>query len=244
MIPAYPSVFLLLIIFNIAHATEQEIKIAAFLEPPFVNYVDKHWHGENIEMAKLLASKLNLTPKFIQCPFARCLALVKTGQADMVMGLKKSTKRAQYLTFIEPPYLLQHKPLRFFTLASKSVNIEKFEDLDQLLVGVLRGGVYYEKFDKSNAIKKVSVTSRDQLVKMLLKGRIDTFLEREETISPLLSREEYQQKITLAQYQYNKTVASYIAISKKSKINHLAQHISKALTLAIQLGELKQNRAK
>jgi len=243
MIPVYPSVFLLLIIFNIAHATEQEIKIAAFLEPPFVNYVDNQWQGKNIEMAKLLANKLHLKPNFIKCPFARCLALVKTGQADMVMGLKKSTKRAQYLTFIEPPYLLQHKPLRFFTLASTPINIEKFEDLNDLLVGVLRGGVYYEKFDKSNSIKKVSVTSRDQLVKMLLKGHIDTFLEREETISPLLSRKEYQQRITLAKYQYNKTVASYIAISKKSEIKQLAQLISEALTLAIQSGELKQNRA-
>ena len=238
----YSCLLFILLFIRTTQAAEQEIKIAVFLEPPFVNYVNNHWLGENIEMAKLLANKLNLTPTFMRCPFARCLAMVKIGQADMVMGLKKSSQRAKYLTFIEPPYLLQHKPLRFFTLASKQLRIDKIEDLEGLLVGILRGGAYYKQFDEHNSIKKVPVTSREQLVKMLLKGHIDTFLEREETILPLLSHQEYQQKIALADYQYDELVASYIAISKKSQIKHFATLLSKQLTLAIESGELKQNR--
>ncbi|MFQ3311411.1 MAG: polar amino acid transport system substrate-binding protein, partial [Colwellia sp.] len=81
-----------------------------------------------------------------------------------------------------------------------------------------------------------------QLVSMLLKGRIDTFLEREESVLPLLSTAEYQNKLTIADYQYNKTINSYIAISKHSKAKRFANKLSQVLAKSLSDGTIEKIR--
>ena len=210
-------------------AQKSELNVAVFIEPPYVDFVEDQYVGRNIEIVKLLSKSLDLTPVFIRCPFARCLTMVKQGQADMILGLKKSAKREKDLMFLNPPLRVQHYPLRFFTLVSKKIAINQFSDLENITIGVLRGASYFDLFDKSEAITKVELTSRDQLVNMLLRGRIDTFLEREESILPLISLEEYREKFSLANYQYDQAVNSYIAISKHSDIKVHATALSAQL---------------
>ena len=225
-------------------AYKEELKIATFIEPPFVDLVDNKFVGENIEIATLLSKSINLRPIFIRCPFARCLSMVKQGKADMIMGLKKSSEREKDLIFLNPPYMVQYYPLRFFTLASKKTVINNFDDLKKLTVGTLRGGSYFELFDNSKSITKVEITSREQLVQMLLRGRIDTFIEREQSILPLLPLEDYQQKFSLANYQYDKAVNSYIAISKHSNIKVYTERLSKQLQNLVTDGTIKNIRMK
>ncbi|TPH17297.1 substrate-binding periplasmic protein [Litorilituus lipolyticus] len=235
--------FSLFYLFSVpGQASEQQLKVAMFIEPPFVDFIADEWLGENVEIIKQVTSAAGLTTEFIHCPFARCLSMVKNGQADIMMGLLKSTEREKDLIFIEPPYLMQHKPLRFFTLTSRKITINQLSDLEGLFVGTLRGGAYFKDFDENKAIKKIEVTSRKQLVKMLLKGHIDTFLEREETIRPLISLQEFQQKISLANYQFNQPVGSYIVFSKKSSKRELANLLSEQISLAIKAGKLNPIR--
>lgn len=83
---------------------------------------------------------------------------------------------------------------------------------------------------------------------MLLKGRIDTLLEREETVLPLLSLAEYQNKFVMADYQYNKPMNSYITISKQSAIKRFTNILSQVLAKAILNGTIERismaNRAR
>ncbi|KGJ92281.1 substrate-binding periplasmic protein [Colwellia psychrerythraea] len=233
--------FLITLLFNSAFATTQKLNVAVFLEPPYVDLVANKLVGENIDIINLLSSAINLKPVFIQCPPVRCLTMVRQGQADMILGLSKSSAREKYFIFLQPPYLLQHQPLRFFTLKEKNLSINSFSDLRPLLVGTLRGAMYFPLFDKSQTIRKVELTSRKQMVKMLLKGRIDTFLEREETVLPLLSA-EYQNKFSMADYQYNKPINSYIAISRQSQIKRFAGELSQVLATAITDGSIEKIR--
>lgn len=229
---------------SMAIADKKELKIAIFIEPPFTHLVDNKLVGEHIEIAKLLAISIGLKPVFIRCPFARCLAMAQHGQADMIIGIRKSPEREKDLIFLNPPYMIQHYPLRFFVLSSKKVIINHFDDLNKLSIGTLRGGSYFELFDNSKSFTKVEVTSREQLVQMLLRDRIDTFIEREESILPLLPLAKYQQKFTLANYQYDKAVNSYIAISKKSDINVYKQRLSEQLQNFVSDGTVKAIRMK
>ncbi len=232
----------------IAGVDNRELKIALFLEPPFADIIDGKLIGENIDIAILLAKAVKLKPIFLRCPFARCLTMVEKGQADIIMGIKKLPEREKHLTFLEPPYLLQHQPLRFFTLTSEELSINRFEDLENLIVGTLRGAAYFKRFDDNTEIKKVALTTRQQLARMLLKGHIDTFLEREESTIPLLSNDEYHQKISIAKYQYNKPVKGYIAIAKNSHINNYSEKLSAHLAMAVETGLVNKirtsNRAK
>lgn len=236
--------FILVFYIPSALAYKEELKIATFIGAPFADIVDNEFVGINIEIATLLAKSINLTPIFIRCPFARCLSMVKQGKADMIMGLKKVPERQQDLIFLNPAFMVQHLPLRFFTLASKKVIINSFDDLDTLIVGTLRGGSYFELFDHSNSITKVELTSREQLISMLLHGRIDTFIEREESIIPLMSQDDYQQKILLSPYQYTTAVNSYIAISKHSHIKKYTAPLSQQLQKLVTNGTITKIRMK
>ena len=229
---------------SLTFAADDELKIAVFIEPPFVDLVDGELVGHHIEIANLIAASVELTPVFILCPFARCLNLVQQGQADMMLGLKKLPEREKDLIFLNPPYMVQHYPLRFYTLASKKVEINTFGDLQKLIVGTLRGASYFDLFDKNTAITKVELNTREQLVQMLLRGRIDTFMEREESILPLVSEQEYKTQFSLAHYQYDKAVNSYIAISKNTHIKNYAERLSTELQRFISNNTFEKIRMK
>lgn len=228
--------------FALAH--KGELKIAIYIEPPFVDLVNNQLAGENVDIAKLLATSIDMKPVFIRCPFARCLNMVKRGFADMIIGLKKLPEREKDLIYITPPHLVQHYPLRFFTLSENKLTINNFDDLQKLTVGTLRGASYFDLFDEDKSITKVELTSREQLVSMLLRNRIDTFIEREESIVPLLPEKEYRQKFSLANYQYDKAVNSYIAISKSSDIKAYAEPLSAQLKSFVTNGTIKAIREK
>jgi ABC-type amino acid transport substrate-binding protein len=234
--------FLLSCYSSLALTNKDELKVATFIDPPFADLVDNKLVGEHIEIVRLLATSVGLQPVFIRCPFARCLTMVKRGQADMIIGLRKHPEREKELIFLNPPYMIQHYPLRFFVLSSNEILINSFDDLKKLTIGTLRGGSYFELFDKSKSITKVELKSREQLVHMLLKGRIDTFIEREESILPFLPIEEYQKKFTLANYQYDKAVNAYIAISKKSDIKFYKKRLSEQLQKLVTDGTIKNIR--
>lgn len=233
------SSLIILIFCNSALASNNELRVAIFLEPPFVDLVDGKLVGENMDIIHLLAKKSNLLPIYLRCPPVRCLTMVKNGQADMMMGVSKVPSREEDLIFIEPPYLFQQQPLRFFTRKNKKLSINSFDDLEELLIGTLRGAVYFPQFDNNQTIKKIELTSRIQLVNMLLKGRIDTFLEREESVLPLLPEKDYQDKISIADYQYNMPIKSYIVLSKHSHIKAHAEKIAQVLTKIIEDGTIK-----
>jgi ABC-type amino acid transport substrate-binding protein len=224
------QLFILLLFYSSwALAYKKEIKIATVQGLPFSDIVDNEVVGANIEISTLLAKSINLKPTFIPCPFARCLSMVQQGEADMIMSLKKLPERENDLIFLHPSYMTQHDPLRFFTLASRKIKINNFVDLNKLIVGTLRGARYFDAFDQSKSITKVELTSHQQLVQMLLHNRIDTFIDRENSILAFSLLEDVQQKFSLADYQYDTAINAYIAISKNSNIKHYEERLSKEL---------------
>lgn len=225
-------------------ANKSELIIAVYIEPPFTDFVNDEYVGEHIDTVKILAKSLNFTPVFVRCPFARCLTMVQQGNADIIIGVKKLAEREKDLIFLNPPYMVQHDPLRFFTLSSKNTTINNFDDLSKLTVGTLRGAKYFELFDQNETMIKVELTTREQLINMLLHGRIDTFIAREESILSLMNVDEYKEKFSLANYQYDTAVNSYVAISKHSDINIYTQELSNQLKMLVENGTVDCLRIK
>jgi ABC-type amino acid transport substrate-binding protein len=225
-------------------SAEHKLIVAVFLEPPYLTLLDDQLVGEHVDIINLLASAIKFQPVFIECPPVRCLAMVKQGKADMMIGLSKSLAREKHMIFLKPAYHVQKQPLYFYTSKDTAIRINSYNDLENLVIGTLRGAMYFSYFDNDNTLKKVEVTSRKQLVSMLLKGRIDTFLEREETVIPLLTAAQYQHKINVEKYQYNKPINSYIVISKQSKVKNYTEQLSQALAEAMADGTIDKIRTK
>jgi polar amino acid transport system substrate-binding protein len=216
------------------------IIVAMYIEPPFSAIVDGKFVGENIDIATALANKVGRKAKFVYCPLARCLSLLQEGHADMIVAVRKTRIRQQFLHYLTPAIKIQKRPLRFYMRSSNKIDIGTYEDLKTLRIGVLRGASYFDKLDHDTSITKIPLTNHKQLVDMLLKGRIDTFLEREESITPLVNQDVYASDIKLATFSYDKGVGSFIAISKKAAIASNKSLLSKALLKLRNSGKLDE----
>ncbi|WDE06060.1 ABC transporter substrate-binding protein [Thalassomonas viridans] len=234
----YLYLFILPLLF-LPHAnagSTDTIRLATYLEPPMVDKVNNRYVGKNIEVVKLLAKNLKKKILFIPCPAARCLLLLKRGQADMMISVRKTPERERYLSFISPPFFTQHFPLRFFINSNNDLHIDNYQDLTPLSIGVIRGSSYFDRFDHDNQLTKVEVSSREQLVHMLLKNRIDTFIEREESVVSWLPESQYKKAFRLANYQYDRSVDSYIAIAKRSPLQQELPQLSATLARLVDTG--------
>ncbi|MDG1751307.1 MAG: transporter substrate-binding domain-containing protein [Thalassotalea sp.] len=214
------SIIIILFSYLMAYSAYAEqsdmLYVATYNEPPYSYLVDNKYTGIHINIITLLAKKLDKRVTFIQCPFARCLSLLENGQADAIIGIRKTEERSQFLAYLDGPFSTQNFPLQFYIRQDSELDISNYCDLSSLRIGTLRAATYFDKFDHDTSLNKVEVVNHNQLIQMLLKDRIDTFLEREESVKPWIDHVDYQQKIKLANYLYNKSVDSYIALSKKS----------------------------
>jgi len=238
----FKSFILLSIFFSFFVLAEQKdtISVAVSLEPPMVDFVDGRYVGKNIEVLYLLAKKLNKKLKFLRCPVARCFVMIEHGQADMIIAIRKTPAREKYIGYLERPFEVQHFPLRFYLPFNSALQINSAKDLKNISIGVLRGFTYFDAFDHNNELNKIAVTNHSQLIQMLLSNRIDTFLEREQSIIPLIDDETYKTKMKLAQYQYKKSVDSYIGISKLSPFYQDIDFISQELAGLLDSGAIDE----
>lgn len=229
-----------------ANAEEQNMMVVAtYIEPPYAYLADNKYTGIHVNTISLIATKMNKRVTFIQCPFARCLSFLENGQADAIIGIRKTAERSKFLTYLDEPFTTQNFPLQFYIRQDSQLNISHYSDLSNLRIGTIRAATYFDQFDHDESLNKVEVVHYNQLIQMLLKDRIDTFLEREESIKPWIDHVDYQQKIKLAKYQYNKSVESYIAFSNKSPlIKEIAQfsQVQKQLLNSGEIKALKANR--
>jgi len=214
--------------------------MAVYIEPPYADVSNGQYVGVNIDIVKLIAQKLNRRIIFTECPFIRCMSLMRTGSVDLIVGIKKAKERAKYVSYLDEPYNVQYFPLNFYILKDSNHNIKQYDDLKHLRIGTIRGALYFERFDRDNKLLKTTVTTYEQLIKLLMKERIDTFIEREESITPWVKSDVYSQKFKKAEYQYSKAVGSYIAISQKSSLIEEISKINDIQNQLIATGAIKQ----
>ncbi len=243
------SMFLKGIIFSLLYfyfcaATQAEhhnsIIIATHIDPPSIYLKDGQFAGHNVDVANMLVNAINKKAAFVYCPFARCLTMLKDGQADMMIALNKTEERQNYISYLEQPFHSLITPVKFYSSKHKNINVEKYEDLQGLNIGVLRGASYFKRFDNDESLKKVYITTHRQLIDLLVKGRIDTFLGREISIKHQVSPQIYTEELKEMSYVYSKENDFYIGISQKSKFNEQVNYLSKVLDELLASGAIAE----
>ena len=212
--------------------------VATHIEPPLVNIINGTFTGQNVEVAKMLANAIGKKVTFLYCPFARCLNMTRDGKADMMIAINKTVKREKFLDYLDQPFSSKITPVRFYIKSERKLTINNYDDLQGLTIGVLRGATYFKRFDNDPHINKVEITTHRQLIDMLLKGRIDSFLGRELSIRNRVDERTYTNKMRMAPYTYNKRNDYYIAISKKSSDKLNIKQLSHSLDNLISDGSI------
>jgi len=216
------------------------LRIAIYAEMSKTTINNSVFDGPQIDVIRALSKEVNVTPKFILCPLRRCLEFMKTGKVDMMTNIRKNKERESYMTYLSPPYLEQSLPINFFVHRNNNIHINKYSDLLALRIGSIRGSSYFEKFDYDTELNKRAVTSNKQLIKMLLTGRLDVLIGREFVMFPVNRSLDSYPNIKKASFSYDKSVSSYISISKKSSFHGKLTKINHSLKGLVDSGKIKE----
>lgn len=197
------------------------IRYAVFPAPPYMigaGDEDTEMSGIDVEIVQEIARRMNLQVEYIKCTWARCLELMKTGEADLLSSAYKKPDREEYMLYLGQPFLDQ-LPISFYYLKERNYTITKYEDIYQFnAIGVLNEASYFERFDQDVNIKKFKVTSQDQLFPMLLAGRLDIIAGYVPTENYRIAVEGYRDQIERSEYEYQEQALVFMSISKKSPL--------------------------
>lgn len=191
--------------------------IVAFSElPPLKIIKNGTFEGPYAQIIRDIVKTLSLTPKFIECPLVRCLSFIKSGQADIIIGIKKDTYRSEYIHFLKTPIRVSRTKVFYIRKGAKT-KVNKFEDLHKVgIIGTKAQAKYFERFDNDNTLIKYPVAYTIQNFEMLVRGRIDAIIIAKDQGEYFSSKPSFKENVELAEYFYKDYQHSYIGISKRS----------------------------
>lgn len=146
----------------------QTLKIETINVAPF-GYIgnDGKSTGMMFEISNSIAEAAGLkyTNKII--PYARTIIHLQQGKSDFVLRFTN-----EQLPAIAVP-LVSVITMPIIILSKAGTHYRSIKDLHGQTVGVVRGGEFDVNFDNNTAINKVEVNNYTQMLKLLIKGRID-----------------------------------------------------------------------
>ncbi|NMP31157.1 transporter substrate-binding domain-containing protein [Thalassotalea sp. M1531] len=198
--------------------------------PPYQILADKPY-GTHISALETLASALNKQLVFVKSPnFARCVALLKTGEVDVIAGLNRSKEREKFAFYA--PFKVADERI---VISTKDVFIEEYGDFQGKIIGVPRGTTYFNKFDNDKSLNKVSIHTIRTGLELLLKNRIDMIITSPYVIDSLLTDiKKAKLKITKLNLQNSDTDKTHFGFSKKNKLNLSQEEIVSIATNAFE----------
>ncbi|NRB42315.1 MAG: amino acid ABC transporter substrate-binding protein [Pseudomonadales bacterium] len=215
---------------------DKTLRVGVLNIPPFWIIEDQHFSGAEIDIIKALVQPFGWKVEFVECPWKRCLLMMETGEIDLLSSLSKTAERSKKLSYIEPPYY--STSIAFYMHKAATFEINTYEDLKALNIGVLDGALYFEPFDSDDKLQKHFVTYEKQIFDMLKRQRIDITLGDEVSLDQFLQKHALYEEYRKASYRV-KSEDGYIALSKKSAFMHQRDKIAEVLARLVKSGQIK-----
>lgn len=197
--------------------------------PPFHFTQDQQLVGPSIELAKQLAMDLDRHIEILPpMPWKRVLMEGKKGNIDMILSLKDTPERKQYLAFSTVPVFAN--PMSVFVKEPIADKVHSWLDLPKFNGAISAGDKFGDEFDRfSQQFLKFEVAPNpNSLMQMLLKDRIDYIVLGKETGKQILKELQIKDKQIQPVITIN-TGLIYLAISNKSACLQLMPQINTLL---------------
>lgn len=182
--------------------------------PPKIFKENGALRGTYVEIITAVCKRLNVQPVFIQYPWARAVAMVKSGKVDAIFPPFKTKEREAFLYFPEEP--MSHTRNAIFARKARKITMTKLEDLQSLIVGVIDQYSYGPEFDRLKSTFSIDISSTEemQINKLAHQGqvRMDVAAASEEPFK-FLSRNMGHAKDFERIYVFSET-PSFVAFSK------------------------------
>ncbi len=142
--------------------------------PPFYYFDEdaEQWRGISVDVCERVARELGYTLEYRRYPFGRLLQHVGEGRADIACTLFNTSQRAPGVTFTAIPHAFETVSV-FRRIDSPSWEALDISWLRQFQLGGIRAYYYGEALQDDSEFKKLQVNDEEQLIKVLLGGRVD-----------------------------------------------------------------------
>lgn len=151
--------------------------------PPYQQLKQQSWHGQTVERARLLAAEVGCDLQFVDVPWLRSLAQIKSGELDMVSHMSYSEARHRDFAFVGPHHI---ESMWLIGNPDKLPKVTALKDLTETVdlgrIAELDSAYYGEEFArlKQNpffARQLVSISSIQDKLALLEAGRVNAILE-------------------------------------------------------------------
>jgi len=143
--------------------------------------------GYEIEIFSHIATQIGVTPNFINLPWKRCLHMMKTREADILISALDVLDRHSYMTY--PKENISTSETALFTTGEKTVDFNgSLEQLNGLTIGTTAGFSYGPTFDTQKGLTLVESYSTEQMLKRVLAGSLELGIENTLVISRIAEK--------------------------------------------------------
>ena len=230
--------------------------VSAVAKPVLEWCLDDHpnWHnypehrppyGLTVDLMKLIAERANMEIRFSpNTPFARCLAMMKTGKTDVMTSLNYSDERAAYMHMV--PYDTAKPEVVF--LRNNQPDITEKQQLRGKITILVRGYTYNTEladFIDRKQMTTIEATSLDNAFAMLLLGRADVLIgPAQSSMNVLQKNPRYHQQFKKASFQlpFSRQGTVNLGLSKNSPHSDLHQHLQQVIAEMVADGTVAKFR--
>jgi len=215
-------------LFNEANASDKYPMVMCVDHSPPHNIFTEHStvpHGSLIDVAKNISKRLGIPITFTaNTPFLRCLRMMRNGSADIMLGLLDKPERREYMHLYR---YLDNSHKAFYALKSRNWQVNAFEDLAGLNIGVVHGFKYFPKFDRET--ESFSLNSAPSVLinlRRLLAGRVDLVIATKMEGDYIIRKNpNFQKYIEPVNYQYLAENPVFVGLSKRSRYADKAEEL-------------------
>ncbi len=228
--------------FNIPSLMAEEIFVVRIDEnyPPYEMVIDGELTGLHIDLMYATASRLGIKVKINSLPWKRAIMMVETGSADAITYIGKTPEREGFIHYNDGN-ILSSSAYGFVILKDRAAEIRYNGDLQSLstyTIGVQHGYSYGTYFDGAKYLNRQTVKKVEQLVQLLLIGRIDLAVIDEPEYLQNRKKENWS-KLTFLKPEIIKQ-NFYVGFSRVKKLGKLSNKFAKELSAFKQTKEYQR----
>lgn len=194
--------------------------------------------GIDVDVLDALAERLGVTFVIEQHPFARCLELIRTGQADVITGIAYTAERDEYIAYVPTSYS-RVQPV-FYTQAGRADEFAAYDDLYGATVGYSVNSAYFEPFNSDESLTKVAVSTERQLLQMVALGRLDMTVGTDPNISWDVARYGFRDALEPARFAPDVATPLYLGFSAASPASSLLDEFDAVLRDLLESGAMDE----
>ncbi len=215
--------------------------VTAGMSPPLVYKDNNRLTGMDLDVIAEFCKENGIRPEFKAFPWKRALANVKKGEADGIFTLFRTKKREEFLYYPSIPINIVRTTI--WARKGSGVKIRELADLKGKSLGVIAGYKYGPQFDNFKGLNKSFCDTKEQMIKMLDKGRFDLAVDSEKCFKFMCKKTGLEQNKFEAVYLITENPV-YFALSKSlgERGATLVWKFSQFMKLLKENGILKQIR--